>query len=135
MMSPIGIGRPSAAPSPADAATGPRPIARWSRRASEKLLTDRSCAVTELKETGVPADIPDMPPLYALEPGDRATVAVPGSTDPEVVAFLDTLGLRPGVTVEVREKHPFDGPLVLRVGGKDRTLGSSVANQVFVTPI
>src|SRR3954466_2322552 len=31
-------------------------------------------------------DIPAMPPLYALEPGDRATVAVPGSTDPEVVA-------------------------------------------------
>ena len=81
------------------------------------------------------ADIPAMPHLYALEPGDRATVAVPGSTDPEVVAFLYTLGLRPGVEVEIREKHPFDGPLVLRVDGHDRTLGSSVANQVFVTPI
>jgi DtxR family Mn-dependent transcriptional regulator len=80
------------------------------------------------------ADIPAMPPLYALEPGDVATVAVPGSTDPEVVAFLDTLGLRPGVKVEVREKHPFDGPLVLRVDGKDRTLGATVANQVYVTP-
>ena len=79
-------------------------------------------------------DIPAMPPLYALEPGDVATVAVPGSTDPELVAFLDTLGLRPGVTVEVKEKHPFDGPLVLRVEGKDRTLGASVANQVFVRP-
>ena len=78
-------------------------------------------------------EIPEMPPLYALEPGDVATVAVPGSTDPEVVAFLDTLGLRPGVKVQVKEKHPFDGPLVLRVGGKDRTLGSSVANQVYVT--
>ena len=77
-------------------------------------------------------DIPAMPPLYALEPGDVAVVAVPGSTDPDVVAFLDTLGLRPGVRVEVKEKHPFDGPLVLRVGGKDRTLGATVANQVFV---
>lgn len=77
-------------------------------------------------------DIPDLPPLYALEPGDVAVVAVPGSTDPAVIAFLDTLGLRPGVLVEVREKHPFDGPLVLRVEGKDRTLGSSVAHQVFV---
>ncbi|MDP9420775.1 MAG: metal-dependent transcriptional regulator [Actinomycetota bacterium] len=78
------------------------------------------------------ADIPSLPSLYALEPGDVATVAVPGSTDPDVVAFLDTLGLRPGVIVEVREKHPFDGPLVLRVAGHDRTLGSVVANQVFV---
>ena len=78
------------------------------------------------------SDIPEMPPLYALEPGDVAVVAVPGSTDPEVVAFLDTLGLRPGVTVEVREKHPFDGPLVLRVEGEDRTVGEKVANQIYV---
>ena len=78
------------------------------------------------------SEIPDMPPLYALEPGDRAVVAVPGSTDPEVVEFLGTLGLRPGVVVEVREKHPFDGPLVLRVDGHDRTLGSTVAHKVFV---
>ena len=81
------------------------------------------------KET---AELPLMPPLYALEPGDSAVVAVPGSTDPEIVAFLDTLGLRPGVRVEVKEKHPFDGPLVLRVDGKVRTLGATVANQVYV---
>src|SRR5437899_4582600 len=66
------------------------------------------------------ADIPVLPPLYVLEPGDVAVVAVPGSTDPDVVSFLDTLGLRPGVEVEIKEKHPFDGPLVLRVNGHDR---------------
>ena len=73
-----------------------------------------------------------MPPLYALEPGDVAYVAVPGSTDPQVIEFLDQMGLRPGVEVEVREKHPFDGPLVLRVDGHDRTMGEKVANQIFV---
>ena len=78
------------------------------------------------------ADIPDMPPLYALEAGDVAVVAVPGSTEPEVVEFLATLGLRPGVEIEVREKHPFGGPLVLRVAGKDRTVGDKIANQIFV---
>jgi DtxR family Mn-dependent transcriptional regulator len=77
-------------------------------------------------------DIPELPPLYQLEPGDVAVVAVPGSTDPEVVAFLDTLGLRPGVEVEVREKHPFDGPLVLRVGGQERTVSEKVASQIYV---
>jgi DtxR family Mn-dependent transcriptional regulator len=79
------------------------------------------------------AEIPVLPPLYALEPGDEAIVAVPGSTDPAVVAFLDTLGLRPGVRVRVREKHPFDGPLVLVVDGQDRTVGERVARQIFVT--
>ena len=78
------------------------------------------------------AEIPELPPLYALEAGDVAVVAVPGSTDADVVAFLDTLGLRPGVRVEVREKHPFDGPLVLLVDGQDRTVGERVARQIFV---
>jgi DtxR family Mn-dependent transcriptional regulator len=73
-----------------------------------------------------------MPPLYALEPGDVAVVAVPGSTDPEVVRFLETLGLRPGVKVTVREKHPFDGPIVLRVEGQDRTISERVAEQIYV---
>jgi DtxR family Mn-dependent transcriptional regulator len=77
-------------------------------------------------------DIPELPPLYALEPGEAAVVAVPGSTDPEVIAFLDTLGLRPGVRVRVKEKHPFDGPLVLTVDGKERTVGEKVANQIYV---
>jgi DtxR family transcriptional regulator, Mn-dependent transcriptional regulator len=84
------------------------------------------------KET---ADLPEMPHLYALEPGDSAVVAISGSTDPAIVAFLDTLGLRPGVRVEVKEKHPFDGPLVLRVDGQERTISSTVAHQVFVQGI
>ena len=79
------------------------------------------------------ADIPDMPPLYDLEPGDVAVVAVPGATDDDVVAFLETLGLRPGVRVEVKEKHPFDGPLVLAVDGHQRTVGQKVARQVHVS--
>lgn len=78
-------------------------------------------------------DIPDLRPLYALEPGDVAVMAVPGSMDHELATFLDSLGLRPGVPAEVREKHPFNGPLVSRVDGGDRTLGSTVARQVFVS--
>lgn len=82
--------------------------------------------------TSAEGDLPGLPPLASLEPGDVANVAVPGSTDPALVEFLDSLGLRPGVRVEVREKHPFEGPLVVRVEGNDRTLGRPVALQVFV---
>ena len=77
-------------------------------------------------------DMPQMPPLYALEPGDVAEVAVPGGTDPALVAFLEELGLRPGVEITVKEKHPFDGPIVLRVGGQDRTVSERVARQIYV---
>lgn len=77
-------------------------------------------------------DIPAMPPLYDLVAGDQAEVALPSSTDPEVVSFLEALGVRPGVRVEVREKHPFDGPLVVRVDGEDRTLGERIARHIYV---
>ena len=60
-------------------------------------------------------------------------MALSGSTDPELVTFLGTLGLVPGVEVVVVEKHPFDGPLVVTVDGHDRTLGERVARQIYVT--
>ena len=78
------------------------------------------------------AEIPTLPPLYDLAPGDVAIVAVPGSVDAEVVEYLDGMGVRPGVKVEVVEKQPFDGPLVVRVDGQDRTLGEKVARQIYV---
>jgi DtxR family Mn-dependent transcriptional regulator len=78
-------------------------------------------------------DIPTLPVLYDLEPGDRATIAVPGSTEPTLVAYLDTLGLQPGVVVEVTEKQPFDGPLVLRLNGQQKTIGEKVARRIHVT--
>jgi len=79
------------------------------------------------------AEVPETPALYDLEPREVAEVALSGSTDPELVAFLATLGLVPGVEVEVVEKHPFDGPMVINVDGQDRTLGERVARQIYVT--
>ncbi|HVL80042.1 MAG TPA: metal-dependent transcriptional regulator [Actinomycetota bacterium] len=81
------------------------------------------------------AELPDLPQLYDLEPGQVATVAVPGSVQPDVAEFLDGLGLHPGARVEVRDKQPFDGPIVLRVAGEDRVLGSKVARDVYVTDV
>jgi hypothetical protein len=37
--------------------------------------------------------------------------------------------------VEIREKHPFDGPVVLRVEGSDRTLGERIARQIYVRKV
>jgi DtxR family transcriptional regulator, Mn-dependent transcriptional regulator len=78
-------------------------------------------------------DLPATPPLYELGVGDVARVAVSGSTDGEIVSFLEDLGVVPGAEVRVMEKHPFDGPLVVEVGGQTRTLGERVARQVYVT--
>jgi DtxR family Mn-dependent transcriptional regulator len=72
--------------------------------------------------------------LTELAPGDAAVIALPGDMDGEVVAFLDTLGVRPGVQIELREKHPFDGPVVVRVNGEDRTVGEKLADRIHVVP-
>lgn len=78
------------------------------------------------------ADLPELPPLYDLEPGDRAVVALPGSTSAAVAAFLEGLGVCPGVEVEIRDKQPFDGPIVVLVDGQERILGEKVARQILV---
>lgn len=67
--------------------------------------------------------LPPMPALYSLNVGDRAVVALPGSTDEAMIDFLDGLGLRPGVEVEIIEKQPFDGPVIVHVVGRDSSLG------------
>ena len=82
--------------------------------------------------TSLDSELPATATLYALEPGQVAEVALSGSTDPDLVAFLGTLGLVPGVEVVVVERHPFDGPLVITVNGQDRTLGEKVALQIYV---
>jgi DtxR family Mn-dependent transcriptional regulator len=78
-------------------------------------------------------DLPATPQLYELTAGDVARVAVSGSTESEIVTFLEDLGVVPGAEVRVIEKHPFDGPLVVEVAGQTRTLGERVARQVYVT--
>jgi DtxR family Mn-dependent transcriptional regulator len=81
------------------------------------------------------AVIPHMPRLYDLEPGEVASVALSGSMEKSVVAFLENLGVRPDVRVEVISKQPFDGPLELRVGGATRMLGEKLARQIFAKTV
>ncbi len=87
---------------------------------------------------GFPIPDPEMdrilqvPSLADLTPGDSGVVALSGSTDPEIVDFLETIGIRPGTHIELIEKHPFDGPVVARVDGIDRTVGERLAARIFV---
>lgn len=76
--------------------------------------------------------IPQMPSLAELAVGSAGVVALSGSTDPEIVEFLESLGVRPGTALEVVGKHPFNGPVVVRVEGTDRTVGERLAQQIFV---
>ncbi len=76
--------------------------------------------------------VPEMAQLYDLEPGEQAVVALSSSLSPAMVAFLGGMGLVPGAEVEVVEKQPFGGPLVVQVAGAERTLGEMAGRQVRV---
>jgi DtxR family transcriptional regulator, Mn-dependent transcriptional regulator len=86
--------------------------------------------------------VPQLSELYDLAPGQRAVVALSSSVNPAMVAFLGEMGLVPGAEVEVVDKQPFGGPLVVRVAGQvpkdgtfgpiERVLGERAGRQVRV---
>ena len=77
-----------------------------------------------------------LPNLSDAQPGEEFEVALPGDTHPDVVAFLGTIGIHPGARVTVRERHPFEGPLVLTVDGTERVVGHNLARQIYgVVPV
>ncbi len=82
----------------------------------------------ELSETQHPA-------LSALETGMTALVREVSDADEGRLRYLAELGLFPGTRVEVLEHEPFEGPIRVRVEGRDRSLGRGLAEIVRVEPI
>jgi DtxR family transcriptional regulator, Mn-dependent transcriptional regulator len=78
-------------------------------------------------------EVPSLRTLADLEAGEEVDLALPGDLDDEVRRFLPEIGIRPGVRARVREKHPFDGPIVVSVDGVDRTIGVSLARLIYTT--
>lgn len=76
--------------------------------------------------------IPELAQLYDMEPGQKAIVALSSSVSPAMVAFLGEMGLVPGAEVEVIEKQPFGGPLIVLVAGAERALGERAGRQVRI---
>lgn len=96
------------------------------------LRNPQSCPHGFLIPAPESSDVPQSKTLNELEIGEAGIIAIPGDLDPEIVQFLDTLGVRPGVGVELREKQPFDGPVVVHVNGENQTLGERLAERIHV---
>ena len=66
----------------------------------------------------------------------RRTVVVQrvSDVDPELLHYLEDLGLMPRARVEVRIKAPFNGPITLRIEDREQVIGHEVARHVFVAP-
>jgi DtxR family Mn-dependent transcriptional regulator len=64
--------------------------------------------------------------------GETCVILRVRDSDPEVLRYLARIGMTLDVEVEVQEKQPFNGPLILRVGAQTHTVGRELAGHVFV---
>jgi DtxR family Mn-dependent transcriptional regulator len=75
----------------------------------------------------------DYPRLSDLETGQPAIIRRVSDRNPEMLRYMDQMGLQLGTRVEVREKAPFSGPLQLKIDAdKEEALGLEVAYNIFV---
>jgi DtxR family Mn-dependent transcriptional regulator len=72
--------------------------------------------------------------LLKLAVGEEAVVSRVSDEDPAILRYLMELEIVPGARVQLTERVPFDGPLILKVEGKEdtRALGPRVAAQIHV---
>ena len=70
--------------------------------------------------------------LSVLEPGERATISRVDDTSPDKLRYLGTMGLYPDTEVEIVERQPFGGPLLVRVGDSEHFVGSELADMIHV---
>ena len=73
-------------------------------------------------------------PLSNAEAGDTLIILRVSDSDTEALRYLRKLEMRLGVTLEVVEKQPFNGPLTLRIGERLQSIGRELAGRVFVEP-
>jgi len=76
--------------------------------------------------------VDDTTPLSSLRPNQSATIQRVSAQDPELLRHLDSLGLTPGIQIEVTEYSSFDNNLTIKVGKTSNVLGLNVTTKIFV---
>jgi DtxR family transcriptional regulator, Mn-dependent transcriptional regulator len=70
--------------------------------------------------------------LESLVPGEGGTFVRVSDSDSEMLRYLTRQGIRPGLRIQVVERQPFGGPLCVRVGEDEHTLGGELTRAMRV---
>lgn len=73
-------------------------------------------------------------PLTKLNEKEQGIIVKITEEKSDLLSYLNTLGLAPGVLIEVLEKAPFDGPITLKVDGTNHALSPAIASIIQVKP-
>jgi DtxR family Mn-dependent transcriptional regulator len=84
------------------------------------------------RENGSMPSLKDQP-LSELGGGEVATVSRIPDPNGELLRYLATLGMFPGVSIQVEEKAPFQGPMLIKVGSNSYPLSLDVASGIYVS--
>lgn len=71
-------------------------------------------------------------PLIEMDEAQSLIISRVKDQDPELLRYLEKLGLLPGTKVEIKEKAPFEGPLTLTIEDREQVIGHDVARNIFV---
>lgn len=78
--------------------------------------------------------MPDMASLSVCD-AEEATSYIIGRVkdqDPELLRYLEKTGVIPGVKLTILEKAPFEGPIKVLLENEEKTLGYSIARQIYL---
>ncbi|MFN8161004.1 MAG: metal-dependent transcriptional regulator [Solirubrobacterales bacterium] len=72
-------------------------------------------------------------PLAELGPGEAGVFSRVSDSDPAMLRYLSERGLGPGVEFLVTGRQPFQGPLLVEVGGVEHALGHELVRRIRVS--
>ncbi|TDI92767.1 MAG: metal-dependent transcriptional regulator [Caldithrix sp.] len=71
--------------------------------------------------------------LSVIDAGQKVQVKQVSDKDPEMLRYLGDIGIFPDVMIDVMEKAPFGGPLLIKVAGKEYNLGERLTDNILVS--
>jgi len=70
--------------------------------------------------------------LTSLNLGESGVITKVTEEKQDLLQYLATLGLVPGASVEIKEKAPFNGPIIVKTMGASYALGRNIASVIWV---
>jgi DtxR family Mn-dependent transcriptional regulator len=77
----------------------------------------------------------DAVPLDDIDEGASVRIERVLDQEPEVLRYLESVGLTPSTRLEVDEVIPIDGQMTIRIDDETRTVSKSLASRLLVTKI
>ena len=82
-----------------------------------------------------PVDLRRLTRLSELDAGETGAIAQISEVKQDVLPYLDSIGLRPGVEVRIKDVAPQEGPISIEVEEGITALGREIAALVRVTAL